>query len=109
MRMTLAFTVLLAATAGVPAHAQVGPSATSAPHPSMPWSPLRKEQQQILRLIPVPPTLLRLGGVLTGHGDDVARLLDDLVVDSTKIRARLGWRPPFTLDHGLAACRGPDG
>jgi nucleoside-diphosphate-sugar epimerase len=61
------------------------------------------------RLVPVPPALLRLGGRLAGRSDDVARLLDDLVVDSTRIRARLGWRPPFTLDDGLATCRATDG
>jgi len=57
------------------------------------------------RLLPVPPALLRIGGVLVGRSDDVARLLDDLAVDSSRIRVRLGWRPPFTLDQGLAACR----
>ena len=61
------------------------------------------------RLVPVPPALLRLGGALAGRSDDVARLLDDLAVDSTRIRERLGWRPPFTLDEGLAACREADG
>ena len=54
------------------------------------------------RLLPVPTALLRLGGALAGRSDDVARLLDDLVVDSSRIRVRLGWRPPFTLDQGLA-------
>jgi nucleoside-diphosphate-sugar epimerase len=61
------------------------------------------------RLLPVPVSLLRLGGRLLGRTDDVARLLDDLVVDSGKIRAQLAWRPPFTLDEGLAACRSADG
>jgi nucleoside-diphosphate-sugar epimerase len=54
------------------------------------------------RLMPVPPALLRFGGALAGRRDDVARLLDDLVVDSARIRARLGWTPPYTLDQGLA-------
>ena len=53
------------------------------------------------RLLPVPPALLRLGGALMGRADDVARLLDDLVVDSSKIRAVLGWSPVFTLNEGL--------
>jgi nucleoside-diphosphate-sugar epimerase len=53
------------------------------------------------RLVPVPPALLRLGGALAGRSDDVARLLDDLVVDGSKIRAVLGWSPVFTLDEGL--------
>jgi nucleoside-diphosphate-sugar epimerase len=57
------------------------------------------------RLVPVPPVLLRLAGTLAGRSDDAARLLDDLVVDSTRIHERLGWRPPFTLDEGLAASR----
>jgi UDP-glucose 4-epimerase len=50
----------------------------------------------------VPPTLLRFGGALVGRRDDVTRLLDDLVVDSARIRAQLGWTPPYTLDQGLA-------
>jgi nucleoside-diphosphate-sugar epimerase len=54
------------------------------------------------RLVPVPAALLRLGGALAGRSDDVARLLDDLVVDSSKIRAFLGWSPVLTLDEGLA-------
>lgn len=54
------------------------------------------------RLLPVPPALLRLGGVLAGRRSDVARLLDDLVVDSSRIRATLSWTPPYTLDQGLA-------
>jgi nucleoside-diphosphate-sugar epimerase len=53
------------------------------------------------RLIAVPPALLRLGGALAGRKDDVARLLDDLVVDSSPIRRTLAWRPPYTLDQGL--------
>jgi nucleoside-diphosphate-sugar epimerase len=57
------------------------------------------------RLVPVPPALLRLGGTLAGRSDDMARLLDDLVVDSTRIRTALAWSPPYTLDQGLAACR----
>jgi nucleoside-diphosphate-sugar epimerase len=54
-----------------------------------------------VRLVPVPVALLRLGGTLAGRADDVARLLDDLVVDRSKIRALLGWSPVFTLDEGL--------
>jgi UDP-glucose 4-epimerase len=54
------------------------------------------------RLIPVPPALLRFGGALAGRKDDVARLLDDLAVDSSHIRTTLGWTPPYTLDQGLA-------
>lgn len=57
------------------------------------------------RLVPVPVGLLRLAGTVLGRPDDVARLVDDLVVDTARIRARLAWRPPFTLDQGLAACR----
>jgi nucleoside-diphosphate-sugar epimerase len=54
------------------------------------------------RLVALPPALLRFGGALVGRRDDLARLLDDLVVDSSHIRSTLGWTPPYTLDQGLA-------
>jgi nucleoside-diphosphate-sugar epimerase len=49
-----------------------------------------------------PPPLLRLAGTLVGRGDEAARMLDDMAVDSSRIRAELGWKPPFSLDEGLA-------
>jgi nucleoside-diphosphate-sugar epimerase len=55
------------------------------------------------RLLPLPPALLRGAARLLGRGDDVARLLGDLVVDSSHIRGRLGWQPPFSRRDGLAA------
>ena len=54
-------------------------------------------------LLPVPPALLRLAGLLTGKRAEVARLLDSLEIDSSPIRRELGWQPPNTLEQGLAA------
>ena len=54
------------------------------------------------RLFPFPPTLLRAAAALVGRGPAARRLLDSLSVDGRKIRDRLGWRPPFTIDQGLA-------
>jgi nucleoside-diphosphate-sugar epimerase len=56
-----------------------------------------------VRLFPVPTAMLRIAARLAGRGDDAARLLSDLVIDSTHIRERLGWRPPATRTEGLAA------
>jgi len=53
------------------------------------------------RLIAVPPALLRAVGALIGRADEVARMLDDMAVDSSRIRRELGWKPPFTFDEGL--------
>lgn len=53
------------------------------------------------RLLPVPCPLLRLMGRLTGKGASVDRLLGSLAVDSSRIRAELTWRPPYTLEQGL--------
>lgn len=55
------------------------------------------------RLWPLPPGLLSAAARLVGRADDAARLLGDLVVDSTHIRERLGWQPPFSRADGLAA------
>jgi nucleoside-diphosphate-sugar epimerase len=54
------------------------------------------------RLFAFPPALLRLAGKLLGRGDEVARLLDDMAVDSSRIRVELHWRPPFSLDQGIS-------
>jgi len=53
------------------------------------------------RLLPVPAAVLRIAGALAGRSDDVARLVDDLVVDGGRIRERLGWTPPYRLDEAL--------
>ena len=53
------------------------------------------------RLFPLSPYLIRLAGTITGKGATVNRLLGSLVVDSSRIRNELGWRPPFTMERGL--------
>lgn len=55
------------------------------------------------RLLAVPVKVLELAGTLLGKRAAVARLTGPLYVDSSAIRARLGWTPPNTLQQGLAA------
>ncbi len=55
------------------------------------------------KLFPVSPRLLRAAAVMIGRREDARRILDDLVVDSSSIRAILGWSPPFTRKDGLMA------
>jgi nucleoside-diphosphate-sugar epimerase len=54
------------------------------------------------RLVPVPPALLRGAASLVGRGPAVERLCGSLVVDDSRVRAALGWRPPFGAEAGLA-------
>lgn len=55
------------------------------------------------RLLAVPVGVLELAGALLGKRAAVARLTGSLYVDSSLIRSRLGWTPPFTMAAGLAA------
>lgn len=55
------------------------------------------------RLPAVPVGVLELAGALLGKRAAVARLVGSLYVDSSLIRSRLGWTPPFTMAAGLAA------
>jgi nucleoside-diphosphate-sugar epimerase len=65
------------------------------------------------RLIPVPPSLLRLAGQvgdvlapLIGHAPtsaEIGRLVDSLVVDGSRLAERTGYVPPFTMAQGLRA------
>lgn len=58
------------------------------------------------RLLPFPVPLLRLMGVLAGRMSQIERLTESLVVDSSKIRGVMDWRPPYSLEDGLAETSG---
>ena len=53
------------------------------------------------RLLPAPPSLLRMTAKLAGLGREMARLTGSLVVDDSGFRAATGWRPPVSFDDGL--------
>jgi nucleoside-diphosphate-sugar epimerase len=54
-----------------------------------------------VRLWPVPVSVLRSLGLITGQRGAVDRLAGSLQVDSSKIRQELAWHPPFSVDQGL--------
>lgn len=53
------------------------------------------------RLFPIPSAILKLTGKLTGKSEMVDRLLNSLVIDSSKIRLELNWTPPYSMAQGL--------
>lgn len=53
-------------------------------------------------LLPVPVSLFKFLGKLTGKSGVVDRLVGDLQVDSSKARKLLGWTPPYTFSQGVA-------
>ncbi|MCI0400581.1 MAG: NAD-dependent epimerase/dehydratase family protein [Gammaproteobacteria bacterium] len=55
------------------------------------------------RLFSVPVSLLRTAGMLTGTASIVARLLDSLLVDGSRIRRELQWSPTYSMREGLEA------
>jgi len=55
------------------------------------------------RLVPMPVSLLRAAGMLTGRVAQIDRLTQSLRVDDSLIRTTLGWTTPYTVDEGLAA------
>ena len=54
-------------------------------------------------LLPVPVSVLRLVGWVTGTSGGVSRLTESLYVEGHAIRDRLGWVPPYSMQAGLAA------
>ncbi len=56
-----------------------------------------------LRLFSAPEPLIRLAAKLALKQKMVNRLLDSLVIDSSRAQRLLEWVPPLTLDDGLAA------
>jgi nucleoside-diphosphate-sugar epimerase len=62
-----------------------------------------KQLGRSTRLFSLPGWVLRFAAAITGRSEQIRRLTDDLRVDSTCIRTVLGWRPPYSVDDGLAA------
>ena len=54
------------------------------------------------RLLPVPVPVLKAMALAAGKSGMVERLCGSLQVDITKAREVLGWKPPLTVDEGLA-------
>jgi len=53
------------------------------------------------RLIPVPARLLEIAAIAGGRRALARRLLGSLQVDIGKARAKLGWKPPLSVDEAL--------
>lgn len=54
------------------------------------------------RLFPFPSSLLSVGAALFRRSSEWERLAGSLQIDSSRIRAELGWQPPFSMVQGLA-------
>jgi nucleoside-diphosphate-sugar epimerase len=54
-----------------------------------------------VRLVPVPPALLRSLATLLGRRAEAARLCGSLTVDISQTREALGWTPPVMVDEAL--------
>uniref|UniRef100_UPI00404773B3 UDP-glucose 4-epimerase family protein n=1 Tax=Rheinheimera sp. TaxID=1869214 RepID=UPI00404773B3 len=55
-------------------------------------------------LIPVPMSWLKLAGKLTGKQAVIDRLCGNLQVDISHTKDTLGWKPPITVEEGIARC-----
>lgn len=58
--------------------------------------------------LPVPITLMRLVGKLSGKSTMIEQLYGNLEVDSSNIKEILGWTPPFTMEQSMAFLRDTD-
>lgn len=55
--------------------------------------------------LPVPVSLMRLAGRLTGKSAVIEQLYGNLEVDSSNIKEILGWTPPLTMKQAMATLR----
>ena len=54
------------------------------------------------RLVSIPAGLLKMAGRLVGKSEQVCRLTESLEVDISGIQQTLDWRPPWSIDAGIA-------
>ena len=62
---------------------------------------LARHMNRPCRLVPVPTSLLRLAGTVTGRRADVLRVTGSLTVSTEKIERTLGWRPRIGMEEGI--------
>jgi len=55
--------------------------------------------------LPIPVSIFKLLGKITGKSEAIEQLVGDLQVDSSKARQLLGWAPPFTMAETLSKLR----
>jgi nucleoside-diphosphate-sugar epimerase/glycosyltransferase involved in cell wall biosynthesis len=55
------------------------------------------------RLFNLPKGALRLLGAMFGKSQQIERIVNDLEVDSSKIRGLLGWKPAYSFRDGIQA------
>jgi len=53
-------------------------------------------------LIAVPISFLKFLSSLVGQGDAIEKLIGSLCIDSSKIRIKLGWTPPYAIKEGIS-------
>jgi len=53
------------------------------------------------RLFHIPLFLMKIFGKLIGRSAAMDRLIGTLMIDHAKFRKKLGWKPPYTMEHGL--------
>ncbi len=59
-------------------------------------SSIARIRRKPCRMLPMSSRVMQVSGRLPFVGGKIDQLIDDLVVDSSKIRRQLGWRQPFT-------------
>lgn len=53
------------------------------------------------KLIPFPPSLIKMGARIIGKGSEIDRLVGSLEVDISQIQQDLSWSPPYSVNQGL--------
>ena len=53
------------------------------------------------RLFYLHPAILNMLGTIAGKREELEKLTGTLLVDGSKIRNLLGWKPPFTFEEGI--------
>jgi len=56
------------------------------------------------RLLPVPVSWLKLAGKITGKQAVIERLCGNLQLDISHTKDTLGWKPPISVEEGIARC-----